>query len=104
MLSQQILSDRAIGYRGAKGTTIVTRLSPGYLLLTMAGRDEGDLAEANLAGCQDEIDRNGRVVVFADLRQLQSSGASAREKAEAWVKLHRSQLVAAHVLLKSKLM
>jgi hypothetical protein len=103
-VAQQGSPYRSTRHAGAKGTIVVTRLQPGYVLLVCSGRDEGDLAEVQLAAWNDEVATSGFLVGYCDLRGMRGSAGRARELVETWIKNHRTQLRGCHVLLQSKIM
>src|SRR5262249_38903307 len=68
------------------------------------GHDEGDLIIHYLAECEKEIAKVGFLVLFVDAREMHGTTAQARERSEVWIKAHKSQFRAGHILVRSKLL
>jgi len=98
-----VLADGSTLCVGAKGSSVATRLRPGYLLITVFGRDEGDLSDFDLEMIEKEIASAGFCVAFADAHRTSGASAVARERVSSWIRTHRSEMRGIHVLFGSKL-
>lgn len=85
----------------------VAVLKPGVMLASASGEvvDDQD-ANAETAMLEEfdrELERNGSLTVFADLRESARMPAASREKIARWARRHQSRLLLSHVLVRSSL-
>jgi hypothetical protein len=107
-LGRQVMADGAILIRGVSIVFRVQRLKPGIVLLTVSGgrakRAEDAAAERIMLEELDrEIEANGGITVFADMRDSSTMAAQSREVASEWLRAHKQHIRASHILVRSKL-
>lgn len=105
---RQVHSDGSVLITGAGIQFRVQALKPGHVLLTVHGgrskHDEDAAAERlMLDELSAEMRRSGPIVIFADMRGSSSMGAQSRDVATEWLHRHKRDILASHVLVRSKL-
>lgn len=101
-------ADGSVLLNGPNLRVRIAVLEPGVVLASAQGEvlDDKDRAveAAALAELESEMNRAGKLTLFADLRRSPRVPAPSREEIAAWTKRNRARLLPSHVLVQSKLM
>ena len=104
---RRVQSDGALLLFGTNLRVRVAVLRPGVVLASAHGEvvdAEDARVEAELLLEFDrELERAGRLTVFADLRESPHMPAASRKQIAAWTRRHQMRLLPSHVLVRSKL-
>lgn len=87
---------------GKRGTMIVSRLGPGFALITVKGYDDGELLERLYQILDQEIDAAGGGATFIDSRLQTGTSPDARDASARWAKKKGDKLRSSNLLFKSK--
>jgi hypothetical protein len=101
---RNVLKDGSLCYRTSKFTQVITRLAPGFVLVTGVGYNDGHCAPLITAELTQAIPAQGKLITFVNLAGQTGQASVAREWWAAWVKEHRPQLGGTHMLVRSKMM
>jgi hypothetical protein len=99
-----VLKDGSLCYRTSKFTTVITRLAPGFVLVTGLGYNDGHSAPLITAEMTLAIPEQGKLVAFVNLAGETGQASVARDWWAAWVKHNRPRLGSTHILVRSKVM
>jgi hypothetical protein len=70
----------------------------------VVGPRDVSVETALLAELELELERAGKLTLFADLRQSPRLPAASRDRLAQWARRHHGQLLPSHVLVQSKLL
>jgi hypothetical protein len=89
---------------GKQGAMVVSRLKPGYVLITVKGYDDGELLERLYQILDEEIDAAGGGATFIDSRLETGTSPEARDTSARWAKKKGAKLHSSNLLFKSKVL
>jgi hypothetical protein len=101
---RSVLADGSLCFRTSKFTSVVTRLAPGFVLITGIGYNSGECAPLITAELARAIPEGGKLAAFVNLAEQHGQASIAREWWADWVKQHRAQLAVTHILVRSRMM
>jgi len=101
---RSVLADGSQCFRVPKFTQIVTRLAPGYVLVTGIGYNSGECAPLITAELARAIPAGGKVTSFVNLAAQTGQASVAREWWSQWVDQNRAQVATTHMLVQSRMM
>lgn len=89
-------------FEGHNASLSIRRPAPNVLLLTIAGRDAGEHGELPLRELARHLDEAKRAVLFIDARRTQGAALDVSSVWARWLRDHRQQLDAIHMLTGSR--
>ena len=101
---RSVLADGSLCFRISKFTQVVTSLAPGSVLVTSLGYNSGQCAPLVTAELSRAIPAGGKLSAFVNLSGQSGQASVAREWWGDWAKQNRSQLMATHMFVRSRMM
>ena len=91
MVTRRVRADGSVELIAPGARALITRLSPGVLLLLQNGQND-EVTLSLFGELSAEIRQAGSLTVFADARTTKRMPPEVRDKAIAWAKEHRPHL------------
>jgi hypothetical protein len=104
-MQRESLTDGSARLRGKSCAFLYTRLRPSALLVTIAGRDLGELGSAPLDEMDAEIARFGEPLeLFIDTSRAEAVSEAVSEAWTAWFTSRRARLQRVEILARSRML
>ena len=104
---RRVQADGAVLFCGTNLRIRIAVLKAGLVLVSAQGEvadpEDSRVEAAVMAELDRELERAGKLTVFADIRESPRMPAASREKIAKWMRRHQARLLPSHILVRSKL-
>lgn len=90
-------------YASPRFSTVMTRLAPGHMLVTLHGYNDGSTSAAYYRDLDVELERAGFLHIYLDTREQRGISAEEREATVAWSNRVGDRYRGGHVLFSNRL-